>query len=123
MDLPKILYVDDEELNLRLFELNLQKKYTILKATNGNDGLEILKKDKEIKLIISDFRMPIMNGLEFIEKAKKISPNAFYYLLTGFHVTDEIQEALDSKLIFDYLKKPFDLNEIHEKVEKALSGS
>lgn len=123
MDLPKILYVDDEELNLKLFELNLQKKHTILKATNGNDGLEILRNDKEIQLIISDFRMPTMNGLEFFKEAKKICPNAFYFLLTGFHLTHEIQEALDSKLIFDYLKKPFDLNEIHEKLTKALSSS
>ncbi|NVK51373.1 MAG: response regulator [Flavobacteriaceae bacterium] len=114
MELPKVLYVDDEILNLRLFEINLSKHYTIFKALNGNEGLEVLKNNQEIKLVLSDLRMPKMMGLEFIAKAKKITPNALFFLLSGFDITKEIQEALDSKLIAGYFKKPFNLNEIHK---------
>jgi len=117
----KILYVDDEPINLMLMQANLEKKYNVLTADNGFSGLDILSNDNEIKVVISDMKMPNINGIEFINKAKKISPEAVYYVLSGFEITDEIQDAIDNSLIRKYLQKPFNMNEIAEEIETALS--
>ena len=116
----KVLYVDDELINLMLFKANLERKYHILTANNGLSGLEILSDNKDITIVISDMKMPNINGIEFIRKAKKILPTAIYYILSGFEVTDEIQNALDDSLIRKYLKKPFNMNEISIEIEQAV---
>ena len=54
MEKRKILYVDDEEINLLLFEANLEKKYTVLTAEDGISALEILSENKDIEIVISD---------------------------------------------------------------------
>ena len=111
-DKLKIMYVDDEELNLQLFELNFNRKYEVITAESGISALNLLEEHLDTTIVISDMKMPIMTGLEFIQKAKVKYPNIKYYILTGYEITDEIQEALDSKLILKYFRKPFDINEI-----------
>lgn len=116
----KILYVDDEVINLKLFEAILEKKYPILTAENGVSGLEVLVKNKDVKIVISDMKMPNMNGIEFIKQAIKIAPHIDFYILTGFEITDQIQEALDTGLIRKYFRKPFNLNEISSEIDRVL---
>ena len=70
----KILYVDDEIINLQLFEINFSKNYNVIIADNGFSGLEILENNPDISVVISDMKMPNMNGLEFIKKAKSSNP-------------------------------------------------
>lgn len=108
----KILYVDDEEMNLLLFEANLESEYQILTAENGFKGLEIISNHQDLKIVISDLKMPEMNGIEFIKKAKKQAPDIRFYILTGFEKTREMQEAIDQGLIRKYFHKPFDMNAI-----------
>ncbi len=117
---PKILYVDDEFLNLQLFEINLRTKYHVLTAESATKGLEILDNNKDIVVVISDMKMPIMNGLEFIAIAKEKYPSISYYILTGYDITDEIQEALNKGLILKYFRKPFDINEIDRSITEAI---
>lgn len=109
---PKILYVDDEPLNLMLFRANLSKKYEVFTAESGVAGLQILKNNSDICCVISDMRMPNMSGIEFIKASAKILPNISYFILSGFDISDEIQDALDSMLIKKYFQKPFNLKEI-----------
>lgn len=66
-----ILYVDDEQLNLQLFATVFKKKFNVITAESGLEGLEKLDKNKDICIVISDMRMPEMNGIEFINTAKK----------------------------------------------------
>lgn len=116
----KILYVDDEELNLQLFKHNFSDKYEVLTCCCGLNGMECLEKHEDIKVIISDMKMPRMTGLEFITKAKAIYSDKVYYILTGFDITLEIKEALKSKLIVKYFKKPFDIEEIEKSINEVL---
>jgi two-component system, response regulator, stage 0 sporulation protein F len=118
---PKILYVDDESINLMLFEANFENKYKVLTAENGMSGLEILSEKKDVKVVISDMRMPSMNGIEFIKKAMKIAPQADYYILTGFEITGEIQEAIDEGIVRKYFKKPFNIPEITCEIDQVLN--
>ena len=122
MDKTKILYVDDEAINLMLFKINLQKKYEVLTAENGMNGLEVLSVDKDISIVFSDMRMPEMNGIEFISKAKELYPEINFYILTGFEITSEISKALDNGLIDKYFQKPFNMNLISLEIENILSG-
>ena len=62
-DNKTILYVDDEDVNLMLFELNFKKKFNVLTALNGEKGLEILKDNNNVEVVISDMKMPGMNGI------------------------------------------------------------
>ena len=116
-----ILYVDDEPINLKLFELNFRSKYSILTASGGFEGLEILKNTPKISIVISDMKMPRMNGLEFIATAKKTFPNITYFILTGYDITDEINEAITTNLIDKYFRKPFNFKEINNAIVEAIS--
>ena len=67
----KILYVDDEPINLQLFILNFRKKHQVFTAEDGFKALEVLNREPGIIIVISDMKMPGMNGLEFIKWQKK----------------------------------------------------
>lgn len=114
-----VLYVDDEPLNLMLFERNFARTYNILTAKSGFEGLEKLRSHPEIKVVISDMRMPGINGIEFVSMAKKEFPTIAYFILTGFAITDEIAHALESKLILHYFSKPFNKTEIEAAITKV----
>jgi two-component system response regulator (stage 0 sporulation protein F) len=115
-----LLYVDDEPINLMLFAVVFKKKFTILTAESGLAGLELLRQHSSIKAVISDMRMPEMNGLEFIRKAKAEYPMLCYFILTGFDLTDEIMKAINEGLILKFFRKPFESKDIEESVLKAV---
>jgi two-component system response regulator (stage 0 sporulation protein F) len=114
--MKSLLYVDDEPMNLMLFELNFGNNYAIFTAESGTTGLEVLEANPEISIVFSDMRMPGMSGIEFIRKAKKDYPSVKFLILTGFGITDEIQEALHSGLIAKYISKPFNTKDITDSI-------
>lgn len=118
--MQKVLYVDDERLNLMLFVAHLDKKYNVLTADSGEVGLTILKENRGIRVVVSDMKMPHMNGIEFIKKALEITPDTIFYILTGFEITKEIQQALDEGLIRKYFRKPFNIKEISAEIDRGL---
>jgi response regulator RpfG family c-di-GMP phosphodiesterase len=115
-----ILYVDDEQTNLMLFKYNFQKNYTVLTAISGPEGLNLLRSNPQIKALISDMRMPEMSGLELINAAKGEFPGVICILLTGFDITPEISEAINSKLIYKYLGKPFKNSEMNDLLTEII---
>jgi len=115
-----ILYVDDEPINLLLFEKNFEKKYTILTGESGNEGLEKLSNTSSISIVVSDMKMPGMNGVEFIRKARIEHPTIKYFILTGFEITEEISDALNEKIIHKYFRKPFNMKEIDSAIIEEL---
>ncbi|MCF6361212.1 MAG: response regulator [Cyclobacteriaceae bacterium] len=116
-----ILYVDDEESNLFIFEKMFERNYRVLTALSGSEGLAKLEgHSNEIIVVISDMRMPLMNGVEFIKKAKSIYANIAYFILTGFDFNDEIEEALNTQLIHKFFTKPFEMQEIELAIAEAI---
>jgi DNA-binding NtrC family response regulator len=115
----KMLYVDDEAINLDLFTINFSGKYEVVTANNAFSGMETLEKDPEIQVVISDMKMPRMNGIQFISRASEKFPDKSFFILTGFNITEEIENALARGLISDYFKKPFDINEIESAIHKV----
>lgn len=118
----KILYVDDELTNLKLFEITFRNIFEVITAENGAAGLEMLEKNSDIDVIVSDMKMPGMNGIEFIKKAKVFYPNIKYFILTGFEITEEISDALQDKLIIRCFGKPFNKIEIENTIMQSMKG-
>jgi len=119
----KLLYVDDEATNLQLFYLNFRKDFEVYTATDAYEGLELLKSHSdEIVIVISDMKMPGMNGLEFIRKAKEIYPLKKYFILTGFNITPEINQAIDEGLILKCFSKPFNITEIRNAIYEVVDS-
>lgn len=116
-----LLYVDDEPINLKLFELNFNKKYEVMLANDGFAGLDMLEKRRDIQIVITDMKMPEMNGVEFIRKAKSKFPEKKFFILTGYEITREIQQALDEGLILKYFSKPFNFQEIDGALEAIIN--
>lgn len=119
-DKTKIMYVDDEEMNLLLLKLNFEKKYIVVTANSGVQALDLLESQSDIVIVISDMKMPTMTGIEFIRKARIKFPNIKFFILTGYDITNEIQEALDTNMILNYFRKPFNYNEIDNAIQTAL---
>lgn len=117
-----ILYVDDEPTNLILFEMNFSKHYTVITASNGEEGLLRLNENADINIVISDMRMPGMTGLEFINIAQYKFPNIVYYILTGFDITPAISAAIENKVVNKYFRKPFNPKEISKAISAALDA-
>ncbi len=115
-----ILFVDDEENILRsLRRLFRQEDYQILAALSGKEGLELLA-TQDIDLIISDMRMPEMDGAEFLEKAATQWPDTIRILLTGFSDIKSTVAAINQGKILRYIQKPWEDNDIKFTVAQAL---
>lgn len=114
MSEDKILIVDDEiniiEAIKRVF---IDEPYTIITTNNPHKGLEILHQD-EIKLVISDEKMPEMSGSEFLSIVRNEFPHIIRIILTGYASLDSAIKAINSGEIYRYLTKPWD--EMHLKL-------
>ncbi len=113
-----ILYVDDEEHNLISFEATFRKEYNVHTATNGEDGIAVMR-NNNIKLVITDQRMPEMTGIQFLEKIAPEYPDTIRMILTGFSDIGVIIDAINSGKVFRYITKPWDENELRMTIENA----
>ena len=121
-----ILLVDDEtSITKALNRLFRKGGYKILTAASGQEGLDILHtlkngEENPASLIISDQRMPGMNGAAFLAKSKEIFPDAIRFLLTGYSDMDAIVDAVNKGEIHRYLTKPWNDDDIILQVRQAV---
>ncbi len=101
-----ILCVDDEPAVLEGLSLNLRRKFEVSVATSGADALVILAKSTNVSVVISDMRMPNMNGAAFLAKARALVPDSARILLTGQADMESTISAVNEGQIFRYLTKP-----------------
>ncbi len=93
-DEVKILILEDELTNFLLLDCLINPFGKTIQAINGVEGLEILKKEK-VSLIISDIKMPVMDGLEFIEKAKKLNFQTPTIVCSALSEIDDRKKAMN----------------------------
>lgn len=101
-----ILFVDDEPMILSSLNMLFKSKYKVYLAENGFDALEIIK-SVQIKVIVSDQRMPGMLGHELLRQVKEISPNTVRMLLTGYSDLDAIIGSVNAGEVFRFINKPW----------------
>jgi two-component system, response regulator, stage 0 sporulation protein F len=116
-----VLYVDDEPINLMLFKTMIKSKLEVKTAESAIEGLKILEECPETKVVISDMKMPYMNGIEFITKAKKTYPSIIFFILTGYEITTEIENGLQKGLIKKYFQKPFKMQDIYNEIQSIFN--
>lgn len=119
MDRYKILIVDDEPDNLALLYRTLRSKYDIVKSTSPLQALEILKQDK-FNCILSDHKMPEMDGVEFLKRSCDIAPDTMRLLVTAYTDAGILIDAINYAKIYRYIKKPYNPDEMMLIVENAL---
>lgn len=117
----QILYVEDEEINKFLFKNYFKNKYEVFIGGLGQEGLDILDQHPEIAMVISDFKMPLMDGVDFIKKAKEKYPDKKFYILSGYEMTDKILDALESGLIVKKFTKPIRYEFLEKEINEAFS--
>ncbi|MCE5313092.1 MAG: response regulator [Nitrospiraceae bacterium] len=116
----KILCVDDEPSVLNaLKRVFMDEDYTFLTAQSGREGIEILKAENP-QIIISDYRMPEMNGIDFLRQVREISPETVRIVLSGYADTASIVEAINEGQIYKFIPKPWNDDEIKVTVSNAV---
>lgn len=114
----KVLIVDDEPGILEICKKTLEPAgYIVLSALNALTALDILNRE-QIDLIISDLKMPAMDGLTFCRTVKEKWPETGFILITGYWKSNEEEINKAKKMIYGFLTKPFDLMELRELVQK-----
>ncbi|MBN2262916.1 MAG: response regulator [Prolixibacteraceae bacterium] len=114
-----ILYVDDEESNLRIFKNTFRRDYNILTATSGVEGLKLLD-NEHVDLILTDQRMPGMTGVDFLKKAIHKYPELNRILVTAYSDYDILRHAVNELKIFQYVEKPWKQDDIKVTIDSAL---
>jgi two-component system, NtrC family, sensor kinase len=118
-----VLLVDDEANILKsLRRLFLDTDYKVILATSGLEGLGYLEKEP-IDLVISDYRMPEMTGVEFLSKVKAEHPDTVRMILSGFADVEAVVEAINQGEIYKFLAKPWNDQELLSTVKRALEHS
>lgn len=119
MELYKILIVDDEEDNLALLYRTLRGKYEVHRTTSPLQALEILK-EKHIDLILSDHKMPEMDGVELLKRVYDSYPNTMRLLVTAYTDAAILIDAINYAKIYRYIKKPYSPDELLLTVANSL---
>ena len=115
----KLMVVDDELDNLDLLYRTFRRDFKVFKASDARTALEILDKEGEMAVIISDQRMPEMNGTEFFGLTVERFPDTIRILLTGFTDVEDLVEAINSGQVFRYITKPWKPDQLRGLVEQA----
>ncbi|MBU2913145.1 MULTISPECIES: response regulator [Reichenbachiella] len=116
-----ILYVDDEESNLRIFRMAFKREYNVLTALGGNEAIEMLRTN-DIQCLITDQKMPEMTGTELLERVLPEFPDVIRMILTGFADIEAIVKAVNKCGIYKYITKPWDKGEMKLTIDKALEA-
>lgn len=122
MNKAKILLVDDEENVLRALErLFRRRRYQVASFTSGFDALEAARSG-EFQVVISDYRMPIIDGVDFLTQLRQSSPEITRIMLSGEADRDAILASINNAGIFRFATKPWDDEHLLEIVELAIAA-
>lgn len=115
-DLVTVLYVDDDEGNLTIFESSFLREYDILTADSGKAALSIIETQKNkkqpIQILLTDQRMPEMTGIELLKIVQEKYPDIICIIVTAYSDIGVVVAALNECNIYRYINKPWDKNEL-----------
>jgi DNA-binding NtrC family response regulator len=118
---PSVLIVDDEDMvitSIRAF-LQLETEYMITGMTSALEAVKFLESNP-VEVVVSDFLMPKMNGLQLLAKAKEFQPEAARVLLTGHADKQSAIQAINDVGLFQYLEKPWDNQQLLLVIQSAI---
>jgi DNA-binding NtrC family response regulator len=119
----KLLCVDDERNVLRALErIFMDDEYEILTAASGEEGLALFAGNPDIQVVISDYRMPGMNGVEFLRQIYEKYPDTVRIVLSGYADTSSVVSAINEGQIYKFVSKPWSDEELRQTVAKAVES-
>lgn len=118
-DRYRVLICDDEEGVRESLKLILEDNYDLSYATNGNEAIEKLKKEK-FDIVILDIKMPRISGIETLKELKSISPDTKFIIVSAYKSVEVASEAVKSGAN-DYIVKPFDRWDVIKRVANQLT--
>jgi DNA-binding NtrC family response regulator len=117
--MPSVLLEDDEPDIVEILEMVLrEEEMEVYTSRSGREALAVLR-DRKVDVVVSDIRMPDLTGVELLRQAKRVSPETTFVMMTAFASTETAIEALQHGA-FDYLTKPFKMEELKSIVLQAL---
>lgn len=120
--MSRILVIDDEKsIRNTLKEILTYEGFEVIEAQDGMEGLKFVEKEK-FDIILSDIKMPKMDGIEVLEKLQELSPETPVVMISGHGNIDTAVEAI-RKGAFDYISKPLDLNRMLVTIRNAMDRS
>jgi two-component system, NtrC family, response regulator HupR/HoxA len=116
---PIILIVDDEPRVLDALEAILAADFRVLRAEGGEQALAVLRAEPDIAVIITDYKMPGMTGVELLRQSQDIAPEALRIVLTAYTDVDSLMEAINTGRIYHFIAKPWDPKDLTVIVRRA----
>jgi DNA-binding response OmpR family regulator len=121
VSVKRVLVVDDEaDTRALIWDVLSQEGYDVHLCSNGVQAVEKLEKER-FHLVVTDIKMPGMSGIELLLRARSIAPDTRVILMTAYASLDTAIQALRGQA-FDYLIKPFDLDDLRQRVRQAVQG-
>lgn len=114
-----LMIVDDESDNLDLLDRTFRRSFAVYRANSALEALQLLDEAGEMAVIISDQRMPQMNGTDFLSKTVDRFPDTMRILLTGYSDVQDLVGAINHSKVFKYITKPWDPEELRQTVQQA----
>src|SRR6266850_4956504 len=114
----KLLIVDDEMPNTRLLERLFRDDYFCLTASSGDEAIKLLDQH-DVAVIVTDQRMSPMTGIELLKKTADRRPHMVRILLTGYTDVDALVEAINCGLVYTYVSKPWNNQDLKLKISRA----
>lgn len=121
MENMSILYIDDENENLVLLKYLFMDNFEVRTADTYEKAVELLSKYDDIKIILSDQRMPGKQGIEILEEFYQKYPDKIRILITAYSDIEVITEAVNRAKIFHYISKPIDINNFRMVIQNAIN--
>lgn len=114
-----ILYIDDEKANLNAFRMAMGVYFKVFITENSDEAIELIKTE-DIKVVISDQRMPKVSGIDFLAKVKNNFPDKVCIMLTAFSDSDVMLKAINEGNIFRFMMKPWDKDDMYHALKSAI---
>ena len=122
MGIHQILVVDDEKLILNAIKRTLRSEnYTTLTAQSGDEGLMLLE-NHDVELVVSDYNMPEMSGLDFLKRVKKDYPHILTIMLTGHAEIEIAINAINEAGVYKFILKPWEDADLKITIRRALES-
>jgi response regulator RpfG family c-di-GMP phosphodiesterase len=118
--MEKVLLVDDDENILNAYKRNLRTSFQIYTAISPKEALQILKENEGIAVVISDYNMPEVNGIRFLNKVKEVWPDTVRILLTGNAELNMAIKAVNEGNIFRFLTKPCEQEILGSTIKQSI---
>ena len=116
-----VLYVDDDEVNLRVFEANFGKQLKVLTCASGEQALELVRSGKhELAVVLADERMPGMTGSELLEHVAALRPHTHRMVVTAYADMDAVMYAVNRVKVSRYYFKPWVKEELLQALEDSV---